>query len=355
VIWGNGLGAKKDFNVIIQADFNLKLPSNDVYTIGFFIKTGNFLINVGQAIYTPNVKNNIYVNTDPQSNYAYNNGDTLISLVKNNTTFKTYGIEFKYINNKNTYFLDDSTIVSGVLANTWDPLFKYEAYCETDGNIELKIPFGVKPNFLIPNNTIYEIIGSSVLIKQSVMPRNTQYTFEVNQTNASITYTTSLYSYYLQQFPESKLNKTYVICPGNLISIDSLKIIDSLTRTPLNSKTPLIITKPGNYIYSSKYFNPSILQQLTCDCSKNDTIHVEFENNCPATPKTKLVNPFTNTSIFFEKNEKIKIYNASMEVVNVLQGPTLWEYTNSQSITLPVGIYYIFHEDEKSESLSIIY
>jgi len=338
-------GAPKGYKIIVPASLTISLPTTDNYKIGYFIydSGSSSLKNVGQGDYTPGSDITIELGSDPTGSSGYKTGDRFITLIQNTSNAKTYGIEFEYKDDKKYFNLNDSSYVSQVITDTWRDFFNQRFYfCKSEFPLALHIPFGLKPTIMYTTDIVVDsAAGYPVLIFSKMAP--TAGTIQIF--GNGITYIHTLYSFFLTDFPAGKLNKSYSICPGEAITIPDFK--DSLRRTPVSNGSYNLITA-GDYVYDLIY--------EPYGCRTRDTINITASiGPCKKIDYPEVINPEYGIGIVFPETEKITILNAGLEKVLQLNTPFVWNGTGNNGQLLPVGVYYIVHENGDTHSITIIY
>ncbi|HEY8401053.1 MAG TPA: hypothetical protein VIK89_07325 [Cytophagaceae bacterium] len=337
--------ASKAHKVIFPEDLTINLPDTGTYQIGYFIydeSTSSF-VNVGQAAYIPGKEVSIELGYDPAGVTGYKVGDRFITLIRNNANSQTYGVEFSYLDDKKWFALNGISYVSGVITSTWRDFLDNRFYfCKTEPPVALHIPYGLKPSIYYTNDIVIDTSGDYPVLLFSEMGPTAG---TIQMFTHGITYKQTLYAFILKEFPEGKLNKTYSICPGEIIIIPEYE--DTLRRTPVADGSYTLLAE-GKYLFDVVYEKYG--------CRTKDTIIVTAPSEpCEKYNYPEVINPEYGSEIVFPEAGGLTILNAALEKVHQFKTPAIWNGTDSNGNLLPVGIYYIVHENGYMHSISIIY
>ena len=149
-----------------------------------------------------------------------------------------------------------------------------------------------------------------------------------------------------KKFPSSGLDSTYTICQGNVVTIPTFTVKDSLSRTAIGN-TPYQLISPGKYYYKVSYHSNQ--------CFTTDTVTIKYTTNCTGNRESNLINPLKGDHVVFTESERITIYNSHKEKVSEFDSPVIWTGTNQYGSVLPVGYYFIIHSNGHQETITIAY
>ncbi len=346
--WNESLAIKK-FTVIIPADIQFNLPTNDQYELGYFIYANSLFSCAGKTAITPGAKFKVNVAFDDQGNVGYKENQQLITLVRNKTTDVVYGIELNYKDAKNKYIHLDSTTAESLKSSTWD--FKYSSnnLCSFTTSFNLDYPYGLIPLGLnVSSGIVYNknSENSYTLFPNKMNAGN--YQFSIFFTD--ISFTSPTYSFNVNNFPNVPLIKSDSICNGETIEIPKEDIVNNLTRTLINTNDSYTINSPGTYYYN--------LTEKSNLCTTKDTIVIKQKNKCnnSSTVGNKIyINLANNEFVNLNQVDKVEIYDLSLKKIITLQTPTIWKGTDENGTVVPVGIYFMINSNKETTYISIGY
>lgn len=234
---------------ILPANIALSLPTSNTYEIGVFILRDDSLKNVGKADYIAGAKTMIPVGI--KKSVFFDLDEHIITLVRDKSTLKNYGIEFTYEEDKNTIVYQGENIVNGIFSDTWRK-YTDPAYCRYVKQLAIIIPYGIKPKISYSADCVVDSLsGKYPTILFSEMPETSiGGTFQIM--SANITFTNPLNSFSFLDFPAARLDTIFEVCPSVSVTVPKFSAKDDLTRTAIGS-TPYELVNPGKYYYTTTY------------------------------------------------------------------------------------------------------
>jgi len=330
--------ATKTFEVNIPSTLSFNLPTADAYTLGFFVNRNDTLFCVGKADLQLGKDQKIALSEEKTNFKGYKNGERLISLLQNKTNDEVYGIEFTFENNNNKFQSLGNTKITGVFSDTWRHYKPNLNVCSVY-NHTITVPYGLKPQILVSAGLILDTSATYPVVMLSKMkPGN--YSFQLYSTTIQFPFPLNFFT--LKYFPKVETKTHYTICLGETLKIVSNDSINKIFDNKLNYAN---ITSPGQYAYTLVYKDNG--------CELNDTITVSYKSNCPQMTSPQIITPANGDYIVFAKQETVKILDSKLKKIVEIAAPSIWKGTGAAGETLPGGLYYIIHEDDSHEVISV--
>lgn len=336
-------GGKVEF----AANVDFKLPTNDIYEVGFFINSGGGLYTcAGKADITPGAKFIVIVSGDPLGNLGYKNNQKYISFVRiKNSSTNLYGVEFNYRNDSSTYYNNVKNTVIGIKFSTWFNTLPAPKACINQDSLLIQLPYGVIPDNVTATNgmSVEKLSDEKILVR----PKNFALgTYTINfpcswLTNSFLSYTFSITT-------SPTINNPIVneiLCLGDTIKLPKVDLQSGLKRIPKLSSYTLNLYSIGSYDY--------IMKDTVTGCFTYQTYNI---TKCTETLKNKIfVNIANNEFVQFESTEKIEIFDISLNKVKTIIAPQTWRGEDENGNTLPLGMYIVINSKKEVTYVTLVY
>lgn len=298
----NESSAIKSGKVFIPKEIVDELPTTtDSYTLGYFIAGFGLYQNVGKVDLVSGQDKEIFLGRDLMGNNGYAIGDTLITVLRNNSTLNTYIVEFNYTNDARTYYSGYSDSVVSIKKSTWamDPFLGQESLCTIDGDFNMNFPFGLTPTVQVSPTEGLTVNNYSIDIKSS-SPGDYTVTY-----TSEHTWNKKSYEITVLDASTEELNSVISICDGETEIISTVE--NEFTRSPLAPTTGFVADFDGEMYFTVEFLNGCIsIDTVTVKQGELDLSDVNFiidDEQCPGLGAVTIVNVVSNYNVIQYKLE----------------------------------------------------